>query len=1287
MALPTTLTNLSWPTDGVGWVGPFISSAGNVYVIGINNTTKKISAWKATDPTTSFTAIDSANSDFTGFNGRAIHAYQVGDTLHVVWNATNTNTSQYAPFNMATDTWTNKIAADSGGTRINFVICCAKRSQGNDVIVFTNQPGVVNMGKTYGRIGAHRIAGGTSTGAATAIGIGLAATTQQTESVDAVSLGSSDRVHLFWSKGAATAGQATLGMHRCVKSTDNLDGTSPATAATTANTGSVSNVALDDVHHIIGQPFLSSANVIGVPTVNSSGIPAIITGSDADSPTWSTTLVAAAAAQGGAFGATTKCFRLGGAPYDGTNKTMAWETTGLGGMFYDKDTGSGWGTDTRFSGIAGTTADAISVNVFTRGANVVLATAYTTDGATFVYDEVVLRVLGTTVTPATVAGTGSVGTVSLATTSTAAPATVAGTGTVPAVTVSISRTASPATVAGTGTVPSVTVQAGFTPTSLGTMLTWLDPSNTGSITSSGGAVSQIGDLTGNGAHGTQSVAGNKPTTGTRTINSLNGLDFDLDDFLNLNITASDRTQTIFFVVQLDNISGPESRVVFDASAVGGRHIQFRCESGGNGGLLTLVKSGVAVLGQYDTPGVPSTGTPYVCMVAMSDTDVIFRINNNAEETDADSTTFTAALTSTIGSGASGWSIDGILGEVWVFDGQLNSTNRNTGMSQLLAKWVPANTTVTPATVAGTGAVPSVSITVPATATPATVAGTGAVPNVTISATATTTPATVAGTGTVRTVTIAASATATPATVAGTGVVPSVTISATATTTPGTVAGTGTVPSVTISATATAAPATVVGTGTVPAVSISTGQVATPATIAGTGTVPAVTVTTAATANPATVAGVGTVPAVTALAAVKPTPTTVAGIGTVNSVTISATATVTVTAVAGTGAVGAVTITATATATPATVAGLGSVPSVTISTGTVTTPATVVGTGVVRTVTISATATVTPATVAGIGTVPSVTALAVAAPSVSTVAGIGTVSAVTAVAVSVSVVTTVAGIGTVPSVTVQTSSASTATPATIVGTGAVGAVTIHATATVTVNTVAGIGAVPSVIVTAVPTLNVNTVAGIGTVQTVVIHATAVVLPSTVAGIGTVPAVSVSTGGNTNVPVSTVAGTGSVKTVTISASAIAAPAVVAGIGTVQPVTINLTAVAVTLTVQGVGTVQPVTIATTSAAILTTVSGLGSVSAVTIAVSGSVLVQTVAGVGTVNFGAILISISVPVQTVAGIGTVQPIFVTTVAPFSGVVLATLLGNGAVSMKFVTDGAVVANVSQPWTRAERITV
>lgn len=94
----------------------------------------------------------------------------------------------------------------------------------------------------------------------------------------------------------------------------------------------------------------------------------------------------------------------------------------------------------------------------------------------------------------------------------------------------------------------------WTPSQI-TTTAWYDASDTTTITESGGAVSQLSDKSTNNYHATQVTAAKQPTTGTRTINGLNVLDFDgTDDSLAIAHSALysiPATCYLFTVAQLD----------------------------------------------------------------------------------------------------------------------------------------------------------------------------------------------------------------------------------------------------------------------------------------------------------------------------------------------------------------------------------------------------------------------------------------------------------------------------------------------------------------------------------------------------------------------------------------------------------------------------------------------------------------------------------------------------------------------------------------------------------------
>lgn len=92
------------------------------------------------------------------------------------------------------------------------------------------------------------------------------------------------------------------------------------------------------------------------------------------------------------------------------------------------------------------------------------------------------------------------------------------------------------------------------PTDEASLKMWIDASDTGTITESSGSVSQITDKSGNGNHASQSTGSQQPITGTRTINSLNALDFDgTDDVLEKTPhTFSGNSHHFVFIFEMDS---------------------------------------------------------------------------------------------------------------------------------------------------------------------------------------------------------------------------------------------------------------------------------------------------------------------------------------------------------------------------------------------------------------------------------------------------------------------------------------------------------------------------------------------------------------------------------------------------------------------------------------------------------------------------------------------------------------------------------------------------------------
>ena len=122
----------------------------------------------------------------------------------------------------------------------------------------------------------------------------------------------------------------------------------------------------------------------------------------------------------------------------------------------------------------------------------------------------------------------------------------------------------------------------FSPADFGSDLKlWLDASDSGTVTQSGGAVSQWDDKSSNGYAFTQGSAGAKPTWGTRTQNGLYVMDFDGGDSIDCTSTAAtwtflhDGTTYIIAAVACRDTAGTNGTICNTAGGGGTNGLNFR----------------------------------------------------------------------------------------------------------------------------------------------------------------------------------------------------------------------------------------------------------------------------------------------------------------------------------------------------------------------------------------------------------------------------------------------------------------------------------------------------------------------------------------------------------------------------------------------------------------------------------------------------------------------------------------------------------------------------------------
>jgi len=163
-----------------------------------------------------------------------------------------------------------------------------------------------------------------------------------------------------------------------------------------------------------------------------------------------------------------------------------------------------------------------------------------------------------------------------------------------------------------------------------TTTAWFDASDTSTITHSSGSVSQWDDKSGNDNDVIQSTGSNQPTTGTRTINSLNVLDFDGDnrllrdntDVANMfpvgnkifiaSVVEHDTTSQDLIAYFNESTSGLTAGGDYNGAGGNLLEVHWDATAGTNARLIAEDRNYVTtgVQASYTT-SPPSTATPYI----------------------------------------------------------------------------------------------------------------------------------------------------------------------------------------------------------------------------------------------------------------------------------------------------------------------------------------------------------------------------------------------------------------------------------------------------------------------------------------------------------------------------------------------------------------------------------------------------------------------------------------------------------------------------------------------------
>ncbi len=223
----------------------------------------------------------------------------------------------------------------------------------------------------------------------------------------------------------------------------------------------------------------------------------------------------------------------------------------------------------------------------------------------------------------------------------------------------------------------------WSPLDLGDSLyAWFDAADAATITDAGaGAVSQWADKSGNDRHVTQGTGGNRPTTGTRTINSLNVIDFVRANttFLGAVVDSLTKPLTIMAVVDGDDTDNGQGIVHFRNAPDDSQQLTL----GINGGVTGHWGAGTQSGGATSTAAVNTNPHLLAGQYRASGQNTTLEIDGAADGS-GDSGDGVGGQTLWIGK--AGEAYDGGLGEVLICVPAITDDDYTAAETYLATKW-------------------------------------------------------------------------------------------------------------------------------------------------------------------------------------------------------------------------------------------------------------------------------------------------------------------------------------------------------------------------------------------------------------------------------------------------------------------------------------------------------------------------------------------------------------------------------------------------------------------------
>lgn len=229
---------------------------------------------------------------------------------------------------------------------------------------------------------------------------------------------------------------------------------------------------------------------------------------------------------------------------------------------------------------------------------------------------------------------------------------------------------------------------------------WLDAADTATISVSGSAVTQWTDKSANAYTFTQGTAGNRPSSGTRTINSKNVIDFDGGDVLSSTAAASTWNflhntgdSTWFYVFLPDDITS--TQILFATNgAFGDKNGAWHLISSSDHNFRVTVDPAGAV-SSVSAAATISTAVLYTVKSDTGNATAADRLkyykdlgsatgSNTATATPTDNNAYQTLQIGATSTGTLGF--NGAIAEMLFYPGLLSDSDRVKTRDYLLAKW-------------------------------------------------------------------------------------------------------------------------------------------------------------------------------------------------------------------------------------------------------------------------------------------------------------------------------------------------------------------------------------------------------------------------------------------------------------------------------------------------------------------------------------------------------------------------------------------------------------------------